>query len=81
MKIVRNGAEYELTGMEEYEAYRKCKRDLLIEDIKGRAIEDDIELEDKDIGAIADIVENALDNNDSLWDSYWSSIGYVLENI
>ena len=49
MKIIRNGIEYELTGMEEYEAYRKCKRDLLIEDIKGRAIEDDIELEGKDV--------------------------------
>ena len=39
MKIIRNGVEYELTWEEEYDVYRKVKREYLIEDIKGKAEE------------------------------------------
>ena len=81
MKIVRNGVEYELTGTEEYEAYRKCKREFLIEDIKSKAIEMETDLTNADIDDIADRAERAIDNNDSLWDSYWRDIEYALENV
>lgn len=79
MKIVRNGIEYELTRTEEYEAYRKCKRELLIEDIKAKAEEEEIDLTNADLDEIADRAERAIDNNDYLWDSYWRDIGYGLE--
>ena len=81
MKIVRNGIEYELTRTEEYEAYRKCKREFLIEDIKAKAIEMGADLTDADIDDIANRAERAIDNNDSLWDSYWRDIEYALENV
>ena len=80
MKIVRNGIEYELTGTEEYEVYRKCKREFLIEDIKGKAEEEEIDLTNADIDEIADKAERAIDNNDYLWDSYWRDIEYALED-
>ena len=80
MKIVIDGQEYELTYTEMYNAYRKCKRDLLIEDIKSKAIEKEIDLDNVDIDAIADRAERAIDNNEGLWESYWLSIEYALEN-
>ena len=66
---------------EAYVVHRKCKKELLIEDIKSKAIEMGIDLTDKDISAIADRVQNGLDNNDGLWECYWLAIGYELEEI
>lgn len=68
-----------LTHSDMHEIYRKCKREFLIEDLKSKAIEMDIDLEDKDIESIADKAERGLDNNDSLWESYWMSLEYALE--
>lgn len=79
MKIARNGVEIELTRTEEYEAYRKYKRELLIEDIKAKAEEEEIDLTNADLDEIADRAERAIDNNDYLWDSYWRDIEYGLE--
>lgn len=79
MKIIRDGQEYELTHTEMYDAYRQCKRELLIDDIKNKAFEMDIDLQDKDVDRIADIADHAIDNNDYLWESYWMNIEYALE--
>ena len=68
-------------GNEAYAIHRKCKRELLIDDIKNKAFEMDIDLEDKDIEQIAIKVEHGLDNNESSWESYWLTIEDVLEEI
>lgn len=79
MKIIRNGIEYELTGMELDAAYRECKHNYFVEDIKSKAEDMGIDLTGKDVDEIADIAEDGLHNNDSLWESYWMSIEYALE--
>lgn len=81
MKIVRNGVEYELTWEEEYEIYRKCKREYLIEDIKGKAEEMEQSLDGIDIERLADYAERSLDHNDYYYECYWDSIEYALEHI
>lgn len=68
-------------GNEAYVVHRKCKRELLSDDIKNKAFEMDIDLEDKDLERIVDKVEHGLDNNESLWESYWLTIEDVLEEI
>lgn len=77
--IVRDGKVYELTRTEAYDIYREIKRELLIDDIRARARENEIDLTDMDIDCIADRAERAIDNNDYLWDSYWRDIDYALE--
>lgn len=67
--------------IQDYDAYKRYKRYLLIEDIKAKAIEMGIDLEGKDIDRIADRVQRGLDNNDGFWECYWLSIGYELEEI
>ena len=79
MKIIRNGIEYELTGMELDAAYREGKHNYFVEDIKSKAEDMGIDLAGKDIDAIADIAEDGLNNNDNFWESYWMSIEYALE--
>lgn len=81
MKIIRNGIEIELTYSEMYEAYRQCKRELLIEDLRNKAIEDDVDLDNVDIEKLADRADRAIDNNESMWESYWMSIEYALEDV
>ena len=74
--------EYEVDGTpdsDEYSTYRKCNRELLIEDLKSKAIDMGIDLEGKDIEDIADKAECALDKNDSLWESYWMILEYAFE--
>lgn len=80
MKIIRNGIEFELTGKELFDAHREYERDCLIEDIVGKAAEMEVDLKDKDINQLADMVDKALGNNDSYWDSYWMTIEYVVKN-
>lgn len=80
MVIIRDGVAHELTNTEMYDAYRMCKRELLIEDIRAKAIEMEIDIDDEDIDAIADRADRAIDSNDYLWESYWRDIEYALEN-
>lgn len=65
--------------MKAYEAYRKCKRELLIEDLKSKAIEMGVELEEKDIERIADTAERAISNCESFWESYWMCLECAIE--
>lgn len=81
MKIVRNGVEYELTGMEAYDIYRECKRNYFIEDIKAKAEEMGQDLDGVDLERLVDHAEHAYDNDDCLWDCYWRDIEYALEHI
>lgn len=84
MTIMRNGVEIELTGMEEVEVYRKVKRDFLIEDLKSKAIDMEYnpdDFTDEEWERFADYAERSIDNNDMMWDNYWTSIGYALEHI
>lgn len=66
---------------EAYVVHRKCKRELLSDDIQNKAHEMDIDLEGKDIEQIVLRVEHGLDNNEGLWESYWLTIEDVLEEI
>lgn len=68
-------------GNEAYVVHKKCKRESLGDDIQSKAYEMDIDLKDKDFECIVDRVEHGLDNNESLWESYWLTIEDVLEEI
>ena len=81
MVIVRDGEVYVLTRTEAYEIYREIKRELLIEDIKSKAIDNNVDLTDVDIDRIADKAERAIDRDDYLWDNYWHDIDYALKDI
>ena len=80
MIIKRDGKEYELTDMEMYQTYRAQKREYLANDIKDKAEQMEISLEGVDIERLIDRTEKGLDNNDGLWESYWMSIEYTIEN-
>ena len=84
MIINRNGIEIELTWMEQYEIYRKVKRECLIEDLKSKAIEKDYDpndFTDEEWNRLADYAEKGIENNDGLWDYYWTSIDYAFDHI
>lgn len=79
MKIVRNGVEYELTLRELDAAYRECKHDYFVEDVKSKAEDMGIDLTNKDIDDIADCAEDALSNCDSYYEDYWMCIEDAIE--
>lgn len=84
MTIVRDGIEIELTWQEQHEIYRKCKREYLIEDLKSKAIEMEYnpdDFTDEEWNRLADYAEKGIDNNDGLWDYYWTSIEYAFDHI
>ena len=81
MTIVRNCVEYELTRSELYDAHEEYERDCLIEDIKAKAEEMEIDLTDKNIDDIAYFAERSIDRHDYLWESRERDIEYALENI
>ena len=60
---------------------KKYQRQSLSDDIQNKAWEMDIDLDGKDLERIVDRVEHGLDNNESLWESYWLTIEDVLEEI
>lgn len=65
--------------VQDYEAYKRYKRYLLIEDIKSKAIEIGVDLDDKDLEDIADKAERILDKNENLWEIYWMCIEGAIE--
>jgi hypothetical protein len=81
MKIIRNGIEYELTWAEMRAAYEEKDREYLIEDIKCKAEEMEVELTEEKIKNAVDVVNSGLEHNDSYWESYWMTIEYVIENL
>lgn len=80
MKITRNGIEIELTPEEIRKAYEEKDREYLIEDIKCKLEEMELDVTDDKIESIADITKSTLENHDSYWECYWMSIEYAIEN-
>ena len=76
MKIIRNGQEFELTSEEMRQAYYEMKDEYTIEDISSI-----YNLSEDKIDEALTIFERVIDNNDSFWDSYWSMIEYVANEI
>lgn len=68
-------------GNEAGAVYRKYKRECLIEDVQSKAEDLGIDLTGKDIDKIATRADRTIENNDSLWESYWMSIEYAIENV
>ena len=79
MKITRNGIEYALTETELDAAYRECKHNYFVEDVKSKAEDMGIDLTGKNIDDIADYAEDSLGDNDNFWETYWMNIEYALE--
>ena len=71
--------EWELE-LPEDDIYRRCKREYLIEDIKGKAEEIEYDLTGIDIERLTDYVEKVLEHNDGMYESYWMSIEYAIED-
>lgn len=71
--------EFKLSDSDVFKIYRKQQRDSLIEDIKERAKQMEIDVNTIDLNRVTHRVEKSLNNNDGLWESYWMSIEYALE--
>ena len=76
MKIIRNGQEFELTSEEMRQAYYEMKNKYTIEDIRSR-----YDMPDDKIDEALTIFERVIGRNDNFWDSYWSIIEYVAEEL
>ena len=76
MKIIRNGQEFELTSEEMRQAYYKMKDEYTIEDVRSR-----YDMPDDKIDEALTIFERVIGRNDNFWDSYWSIIEYVAEEL
>ena len=76
MKIIRNRQEFELTSEEMRQAYYKMKDEYTIEDIRSR-----YDMPDDKIDEALTIFERVIGRNDNFWDSYWSIIEYVAEEL
>lgn len=70
---------FELSDTDVFQIYIKQQRESLIEDIKYKAEEMEMNLDAIDFEKIAHKAEKSINNNDGLWESYWSSIEYALE--
>ena len=76
MKIIRNEQEFELTAEEMRQAYYAMKDEYTIEDIRSR-----YNLPDDKIDEALMIFERVIGSNDNFWDSYWSMINFIAEEI
>lgn len=79
MKIIRNGIEYELTESELRAAHWECQDLDLIEDIKCKMEEMEVDPDCIDINTILIRARRAIDNDDCLWDAYWRDVEYAIE--
>ena len=76
MKIIRNGQEFELTSEEMRQAYYEMKDKYTIEDIRSL-----YNVPDEKIDETLTIFERVVDSDDDFWDSYWSIIESVAEEL
>lgn len=76
MKIIRNGQEFELTPEEMRQAYNEMNDEYTIEDIRCL-----YNMPDDKIDEALTIFEGVFDRNDNFWDSYWSMINFVAEEM
>ena len=81
MKIKRDGIEYELTYEEMRKAYDELDELYIMEDIKSRYDEDDMQgITYQDLKEMVSRINHTLENHDSYWESYWMSVEYVVDN-
>ena len=71
--------EFKLSDSDAFQIYMERQRKSLIEDIKDRAEQMEIDVNTIDLNRIAHRTEKSLNNNEGLWESYWMSIEYALE--
>ena len=76
MKIIRNRQEFELTSEEMRQAYYEMKDKYTIEDIRSL-----YNVPDEKIDETLTIFKRVIDGDDNFWDSYWSMIEYVAEEL
>ena len=76
MKIIRNRQEFELTSEEMRQAYYEMKDKYTIEDIRSL-----YNVPDEKIDETLTIFERVIDSDDDFWDSYWSIIESVAEEL
>lgn len=76
MKIIRNRQEFELTSEEMRQAYYEMKDKYTIEDIRSR-----YNVPEEKIDETLTIFKRVIDGDDDFWDSYWSIIEYVAEEL
>ena len=76
MKIIRNRQEFELTSEEMRQAYYEMKDKYTIEDISSLYNVPDEKIDEK-----LTIFERVVDSDDDFWDSYWSIIESVAEEL
>lgn len=76
MKIIRNRQELELTSEEMRQAYYEMKDKYTIEDIRSL-----YNVPDEKIDETLTMFERVIDSDDDFWDSYWSIIKYVAEEL
>lgn len=84
MKIIRNGQEFELTGLECHQAYEEIRNEYFMEDIADKLREDyNIEpcTDDSviDLEEIAIDAQNLLANDDDYFNSYLEAIYTAIE--
>ena len=76
MKIIRNRQEFELTSEKMRQAYYEMKDKYTIEDIRSL-----YNVPDEKIDETLTIFERVIDSDDDFWDSYWSIIESVAEEL
>ena len=76
MKIIRNRQEFELTSEEMRQAYYEMKDKRAIKDIRSL-----YNVPDEKIDETLTIFKRVIDGDDNFWDSYWSMIEYVAEEL
>jgi translation elongation factor EF-Tu-like GTPase len=79
MKIIRDGKEFELTGMELRDAYEEYATDGAKEDILTTAATMDVEIPIEALDELAHRLDNVVGNDDGYWDSYWNDVEYVIK--
>lgn len=82
MKIKRNvngqEMEFELTGMEVYDAHKEYEFDCTMEDVQMQC-EDYKGLTDEDIKKIANKALRYIAKNDSYYEAYWDSVNMAID--
>lgn len=79
MKIERNGEWFELTYFELMNAHSEYEKENLACDIRDRADEMEIELDDTAIEKAIAIAQRTIGNDDYFWDQYWQDIEYAIK--
>ena len=84
MKIIREGKEYELTGLELQQAYEEVRNDYYMDDI-GDKLREDYDIEpctddsEIDLKELAEDAQNLLSNDDMYYQCYWDAIDTAIK--